>query len=514
MTRNNIPTHIYVAASTPFLWLKTDEYVEAVGDTQREIKSALPQERILRWDIIGGIKEIAEGENKASIDRAEGQPNTPMTPLDFIKKLCDPGKDKREKQSSKNTVMFLMDYHCFIKQPNIWRYMLELIPIMTKSIVSVIIVSPMVDIPEEISNYITVIDYSLPDKKFLIGAVNNLAEAYGCQLGAPVEEIANAGLGMSRNEFMQAIYLNIADGSCNGLITAEYVMNQKEARLKKESVIKTLKSSGGFETIIGLDRLKKFTSGMVKSGKGRGVLLLGVPGSGKSAFAAALGEETGRTALSLDFATLQGSLVGQTEGKTDRALKLADAMQPCVLVIDEIEKGLAGTSGYSGDSGTSRRQGSLFLKWLNDHTTDVYVVATANNISDLPPEYLRAERWDAIFFVDIPGEKQASGILDYYKKAYGIPEEQKTEVTELTGAEIKSVCRIASCMEITLEESKGYVVPIMKSMTEKITDLREYARKFANMADSEQDEMYKTSESESTAFDAFSTGMRTINRQP
>jgi SpoVK/Ycf46/Vps4 family AAA+-type ATPase len=267
-------------------------------------------------------------------------------------------------------------------------------------------------------------------------------------------------------------------------VRAEYIAAAKEARIAKDSVVKILPSIEDFKSIVGLDRLKSFAKKMVLSGQGRGILLLGVPGSGKSAFSATLGRETNRTTLSLDFATLMGGIVGETESKTERALKLVNAMQPCILFIDEIEKGLAGTSGYNGDSGTARRQGSLFLKWLSDHTTDVYVVATANQIQDLPPEFKRAERWDAIFFVDIPHPKQAQAILKHYAKKYGIKESlTKLDVVGLTGAEIKSMCRMASAMKCSLTDAKQFVKPIADSMD--IESFRGMARTCAIPADEE-----------------------------
>lgn len=125
----------------------------------------------------------------------------------------------------------------------------------------------------------------------------------------------------------------------------------------------------------------------------RGVLLLSPPGCGKSQLCKALGNEVGRPTVMLDVGSLMGSLVGQSEEQTRRALRIIDAMQPAVLMIDEVEKALSGV-GSSGqnDSGVSARMFGAFLSWLNDHESDVFTVCTANNISRLPPEFLRAER--------------------------------------------------------------------------------------------------------------------------
>jgi SpoVK/Ycf46/Vps4 family AAA+-type ATPase len=130
------------------------------------------------------------------------------------------------------------------------------------------------------------------------------------------------------------------------------------------------------------------------------VLLLGVPGTGKSAFAKALGKETGRPTLVLDVGALMGSLVGQTEQNARRALQIADAMAPCILFIDELEKALSGAAGSGqNDSGVSSRMLGTLLSWMNDHTSNVYLIATCNDISRMAPELSRAERFDGIVFL-------------------------------------------------------------------------------------------------------------------
>ena len=146
------------------------------------------------------------------------------------------------------------------------------------------------------------------------------------------------------------------------------------------------------------------------------------------------------------------------------------------MFIDEIEKGLAGVSGYNGDSGTSQRQGGQFLKWLSDHESDVYVIATSNDISKLPPEYLRAERWDAIFFVDLPNKEEREGICEIYKKLYKIKDDILPNIDNWTGAEIKTLYRLANAMNISLLEANEYITPIYKTMKEKIEDLRNWAK--------------------------------------
>ena len=150
-----------------------------------------------------------------------------------------------------------------------------------------------------------------------------------------------------------------------------------------------------------------------------------------------------------------GSLVGQTESNVRRALQIADAMAPCILFIDELEKALGGAShSSSGDSGVSSRMLGTLLAWMNDHTSNVYVVATCNDISKLPPELTRAERFDGIVFLDLPSRKQKDQIWRQYIELFELDPEQKIPKDEqFTGAEIRSCCRLAALLDVPLVQS-------------------------------------------------------------
>src|SRR5262249_17512199 len=160
---------------------------------------------------------------------------------------------------------------------------------------------------------------------------------------------------------------------------------------------------------------------------------------GKSAFAKSLGNETGRPTLVLDVGTLFGSLVGQTEANVRQALRLLDAMAPCVAFIDEIDKGFSGVqSGGQTGSGAGARLFGSFLTWLNDHATDVFVVATSNDIARLPPEMSRAERFDGVFYVDLPGPREREAIWQIHLRNHGLdPAQRRPQDRDWSGAEIK-----------------------------------------------------------------------------
>ncbi len=208
----------------------------------------------------------------------------------------------------------------------------------------------------------------------------------------------------------------------------------------------------------------------------KGILLLGPPGTGKSAFAKALAHEVGRPLLIADPGSWKGSLVGETGAKTRQALSIADAMAPAILFIDEIEKALAGASSqHQGDSGVSADQLGALLTWMQDHTSDVYPIMTSNNISALPPEFTRAERFDAIFFLDLPTADERELIWDIYANAYEIDQDCDVIDDGWTGAEIKACCRLAALTNVPLSQAQHYITPVTKTSAEKVTELRRWA---------------------------------------
>ena len=179
----------------------------------------------------------------------------------------------------------------------------------------------------------------------------------------------------------------------------------------------------------------------------------------------------------LDVGSLLGSLVGQSEERTRAALATIDAMAPCVVMIDEVEKAFAGVAaGGQNDSGVSSRMFGTFLTWLNDHESDVFVVCTANDVQKLPPEFSRAERFDAVFFLDLPDRGQKDAIWAIYRSRYGIEDEQRVPEDEgWTGAEIQSCCRLAALLDVPLTASAENIVPVSTTSAESIDRLRTWA---------------------------------------
>jgi SpoVK/Ycf46/Vps4 family AAA+-type ATPase len=295
--------------------------------------------------------------------------------------------------------------------------------------------------------------------------------------------VLDAAQGLTWEEAENALALALVRQKC---FDPKTITELKAQMVKKSAALEFSQFKETFETLGGLDNLKGWVLNRFERRRVglpfRGILLLGVPGTGKSHFAKALGNQVGWPCLSLNLGKVFGSLVGESEAKMREALKVVDAMAPCILFLDEIEKGLAGVGGSSTDGGTTQRVGGTFLTWLNDHTSEVFVIATCNDYSKLPPEYTRMGRWDAIFFVDNPGADERESILHIYLSQFlgsnyePDPAQYRDALEGYSGAEIRQVAIEAAYNGGDLEAAARFVIPISRSQKAQMDALREWAR--------------------------------------
>jgi AAA+ superfamily predicted ATPase len=462
----NVQFYRYVAAAYPILWITTHEYNRAIKSCIEEVDTRIVKKtnknfNYYSWDVNIGITNLKDG----SIEKDD---KTPTAPIKFMNQL-----------SSTCNIIFVKHYHSYIDKPIIWGALLNASDKMRKRGNVFVIISAIRKIPIEISKYISTIDFKLPSRDQLKQIVDNFEKDFDAVKIPKLSDdeknkIIDHGVGLTSTEFESAFSIGLSDPRSD---KSQIIYEQKKQLIHRTGLLKIEQSTEHFDTLIGLDNMKLFTTKMVNSKIGRGILIVGIQGAGKSEFAKRLGNEVNRPVIKLDFGNLMNSYVGKTEERTQQALNTIDAMEPAILFVDEFEKGLAGVQGSSGDSGVAMRQGQQFLTWLSDHKTDVYVVATANDISKLPPEYLRAERWDAIFFVDFPTREQGHEIFNVYKQKYNLIEDASNfNFSNWTGAEIKTLCRISAGMNISLNEASKYVTNITKVDADKIIELQRWAK--------------------------------------
>jgi SpoVK/Ycf46/Vps4 family AAA+-type ATPase len=297
--------------------------------------------------------------------------------------------------------------------------------------------------------------------------------------GAALDAVLDAAAGLTRTEAENSFSLALVR---HGRLTPEVLWELKGQALKNAGLLTLHHGGESFADLGGLGALKTFCTRALRPGRAagvrpRGVLLLGVPGTGKSAFAKSLGNETGRPTLVLDVGSLMGSLVGETERRVREALRAVDAMAPCVVFVDELEKALGGAaSGAATDSGVGARLFGALLSWLNDHTSDAFFVGTSNDVRRLPPELTRAERFDGTFFLDLPARAEKDAMWTMYLVRFALdPGQRRPQDRDWTGAEIKACCRLAALLEIPLLDAAQNVVPVATTAGETIETLRTWA---------------------------------------
>jgi hypothetical protein len=380
------------------------------------------------------------------------------------------------------SVLVLENFHRFMSSAEVIQALISQIHAGKNSRSIIVILSHVTQLPIELEKLFVVVEHQLPDREQLEAIARGIATEDGeLPESDELDSVMAAAAGLTRLEAENAFSLSIVR---NSKITKDAIWELKSRTLKKSGLMRLYHGQEDFDSLGGLEGLKQFTrrSLLQSSNKDtlkmpRGILLLGVSGTGKSAFAKALGRESGRPTLVLDIGNLMGSLVGETEQNVRRALRIADAMAPCVLFIDELEKSLGGSTGSAqGDSGIASRLLGTLLSYMNDHTSSVYIVATCNDISKLPPELTRAERLDGIYFLDLPGHEQKDQIWRQYIEVFGLDDKQKLpNDSQWTGAEIRSCCRLAAMMDTPLRQAAVNIIPVAKTSSESVEGLRQWA---------------------------------------
>ena len=450
----------YIAAAFPGIWITSFEHDDAI----REIAALCKQEQwsLAVWDVDKGLQVGAA---------AVGTAPDPLAALRALPALAKPDS---------SAILVLPNFHRFLSSPEIVQCLANTLQAGKTARTFVVILSAVVQIPLELERQFVVLEHQLPDHAQLQGIATGVATESGeMPAGEELEKLLDASAGLTRYEAEGAYSLSLIR---HNKLVPETIWELKVQSVKKSGLLTLHRGGEKFSDLGGMEALKNFCLRALgarrrnSTARPRGILALGPPGSGKSAMCKALGNETGRPTLVLDVGALLGSLVGQSEHNIRQALRIVDAMAPAVLFIDEAEKALSGvqSSGMT-DSGVSARLFSSLLVWLNDHESDVFAVMTCNDISKLPPEFARAERFDGIFFCDLPSSAEKAKIWEIYLKLYQLPQQDLPRTEDWTGAEIKSCCRLSALLDVSLVEASKRVVPVAVTAAESVERLRNWA---------------------------------------
>lgn len=415
---------------------------------------------------------------------------------------------------------------------------------------NVLFVSPTVVLPQELQKDISVLDFAMPSVEEIRQALQDIIAAnretgrITIDLTADDEErLTKAALGLTLQEAENAFARAMVQDGRLDADDVDVVLEEKRQIIKKTEILEFIRSDSSFDEVGGLENLKRWLAKRNRSWLDaarrynlpfpKGILITGVPGCGKSLTAKCTSTLWQLPLLRLDVGRVFSGLVGSSEENMRLALRTAEAISPSVLWIDEIEKGFAGSAG-AGDSGTSSRVFGTFLTWMQEKARPVFVIATANSIEQLPPEFLRKGRFDEVFFVDLPTRPERQQILDLHiRRRLTSPEaagdfeldeatlDQLVDLSEgYSGAEIEQAT-VAALFEAFSEErpvrsddfarALRTMVPLSVTQAEQIRATREWANVRAIAATAHEDRV-DYEEASSTNGDVRATrGGRTVD---
>ncbi len=471
------------------------------SEEQRVEESLLKLAR--RRDMKLGAWSITRGFVQKFGTLKGGDVKDPIKALDYINSAEGRG------------LFVLRDYHAFLNDPTVVRKLRDLAQDLRKAQKHVFILSAVTKIPPELEKDMSIIDWDLPNRNELNTVVEGLLHHLpaGCDPGLAKESqgresIVDAALGLTLIEAENTLAKSLVRHKKFDLPT---ILSEKKHIIRKSGILEYYEAEENLDGIGGLEILKNwlkkrrlaFTSEARDFGlpMPKGILLLGVPGCGKSLTAKAVGAAWQMPLLRLDVGKIFGGLVGASEENIRKALKTAEAVAPAILWLDEMEKGFSGTgSSNMSDGGTTSRVFGTFVTWMQEKTSPVFVIATANDVRALPPELLRKGRFDEIFFVDLPTQEERFEILKIHLSKKGRAVEQLDiprlieAMPDFSGSEVEQV--VVSALyeafdadrhnrELSTEQllhGAKEIVPLAVTMQEKIADMREWAKTRARPA--------------------------------
>lgn len=478
-------------ARNPLLWIQSTEekrveelLTDAAGTAGYDIQF---------WDCASGMTDVTG----TTINQQVAVP-------DAVLRLI--------RDTERRTVYVLRDLHRWFTLPTVVRALrtlarkLQLTP--PDKARAIVLITPVTEIPPELEACSKLIEFPLPDREELAKIINRILRGSKGILRDPANPInggsidlaIDAALGLQAEQAEACFAHSIVQYRC---IDPAIVFTEKRRVIAASRVLTWYDPDPrGLEAIGGLENLKEWLTirkvALTKEAREygleapRGILLVGIPGCGKSLTAKAVATAWSMPLLRLDIGALKSKFVGESEGNIRRALSVAETVAPCIIWVDEIEKALAGATQGAADGGVSADALSTLLTWMQERNGAVFVVATANDIAALPPELLRKGRFDELFFVDLPTPQEREAILEVCLKKLvkhktgTLWNEKMAEATDgFTGAEIEQAVKDAmfvafndserSITRKDLLNSLKSIVPLSKTSADKIAALQKWS---------------------------------------
>ena len=438
---------------------------------------------IYTWDFIDGY--IGNPS-----DNGFGARN-PLQALELVEKLTPENP----------ALVILKDFHLFLNDISVARKLKNLSRFMRNQSKTIVIVSPEVLIPDSLKDLVTILEFKLPQPSEIKKELLRVQESLGHFLPeTSVDILVRCCQGLSLERIRKVLSKIIATYKEINIESLDIIFVEKKQIISQTKILEFYTVTEKMSDIGGLENLKKWLKKRAgalslraeKYGlpSPKGLFLVGIQGTGKSLTAKAIANEWGLPLLRLDVGKLFGGIIGESESKMRQMIQFSEAIAPCVLWIDEIDKAFAGTDN-KGDSGTTSRVLATFITWLSEKKSSVFVVATANNINALPSEIIRKGRFDEVFFIGLPNLEEKKLIFKVHLSRLR-PKSWNTYNINLlgemakrfSGAEIEEV--IVESMHTAFSENReftesdiieaiGQFVPLAYTNQEKIDYLEEWA---------------------------------------
>jgi SpoVK/Ycf46/Vps4 family AAA+-type ATPase len=483
-----------VRARYPILYLITSEEMRVQNLVVEVARKR--QKKVFEWSCTTGI--VAAGSSIQSQKNRNTATRDPLAALDHVIDQVEPA------------LFIFKDFHPFLTRNNfaIIRRLKEIALHLKNSYKTIVLVSPLMEIPTELEKEITVLNYPLPSKEdlseLLERIIADLKQFKQMEIDlneSSRDRLLQSALGLTLSEAENVFAKIIVKGERLSGENVREVFAEKQQIIRKNGLLEYCSASENFAQVGGLAVLKDWLNkrAMAFSSEAqafglpapRGILMLGIQGCGKSLCAKAVSNQWQLPLLRFDMGRMFGSLVGSSEENVRRAIAVAESVAPAILWVDEIDKAFAGTqaSGMT-DGGTTARVFGTFLTWLSEKVGPVFVVATANDISQLPPELLRKGRLDEIFFVDLPSPDERREVFQIHIAKRGRDAAQfdldklVNESAEFSGAEIEEAINSALYDAFYARQELGsehilaalkQTVPLARTMDQQINGLRAWA---------------------------------------
>ena len=472
---------LLIRARTPILWIRSQEE-ERIAALLSAAAKRLGNRALARWDFISGLTGWPGRDGEAA--------RNPLAALDSLAAL----------PADQPALLVLHDFHRYSDDASICRKLRNLATSLRQQPHTLVITAAEWQLPRDLEECITLLDLPLPDQQEIETLLRSIAQACGQSMeGELLEQLSHSCSGLSAQRIRQVAARGLASRGQLGLADLEEVLEEKRQAIARSELLEYCPTEATPADIGGLDGLKRWLEQrhMAFSDEARryglplprGVLLVGPQGTGKSLTAKAIAHSWAMPLLRLDVGRLFAGLVGASEARTRDMIQRAEAMAPCVLWIDEIEKGFGAGGDGRSDGGTSQRVLASLLTWMAEKSSAVFVVATANGVEKLPPELLRKGRFDEIFLLDLPDATERNAILDLQLRRrrpdHSLPLEVVVDRTAgFSGAELEQV--VIEAMHQAFSEQREFgesdlisaaaqLVPLSRTAREQLEALQQWA---------------------------------------